>query len=85
MARGIPLIAANVGGLPDFVHDGKNGMLFDPADADALARAYDRLAALPAEGLARLTSAARATAESYSWPKIVSRLMRIYSECRNGA
>ena len=85
MARGIPLIAANIGGLPDFVHDGENGMLFEPADADALARAYDRLAALPAEGLARLTSAARATAESYSWPEIVSRLMRIYSECRNGA
>ncbi|MCX5783917.1 MAG: glycosyltransferase family 4 protein [Elusimicrobia bacterium] len=37
MARGIPVIATDVGGLSDIVENGKTGILIPPADAKAMA------------------------------------------------
>ena len=78
MARGIPLIASNVGGLPDFVKDGENGLLFDPSDSANLVRAFDRLVALPPERVEAMVSAARATADQFTWRSVIDRLMRLY-------
>ena len=78
MARGIPLIASNVGGLPDFVKDGENGLLFDPSNPANLVHAFDRLVALPPERVEAMVSAARATADQFSWRSVIDRLMRIY-------
>ena len=38
MAFGCPLVAARVGGIPEFVEDGVNGLLHEPGDARDLAR-----------------------------------------------
>ena len=78
MARGIPLIASNVGGLPDFVKDGENGLLFDPSAPANLVRAFDRLVALPPERIEAMVSAARATADQFTWRSVIDRLMRLY-------
>ena len=78
MVRGIPLIASNVGGLPDFVKDGENGLLFDPSDPANLVRAFDRLVALPPERIEAMVSAARATADQFTWRSVIDRLMRLY-------
>ena len=78
MARGIPLIASNVGGLPDFVKDGENGLLFDPSDPANLVRAFDRLVALPPERVEAMVSAARATADQFTGCSVIDRLMRLY-------
>ena len=82
MARGIPLIASNVGGLPDFVRDGKNGMLFDPSAPNGLVDAFDRLVALPPARVGQMLADARATVENYAWPNVIARLMDIYDEAR---
>jgi glycosyltransferase involved in cell wall biosynthesis len=37
MASGLPVVAANAMALPHLVHDGKNGYLFEPSDAQDLA------------------------------------------------
>jgi glycosyltransferase involved in cell wall biosynthesis len=42
LATGCAVIATNVGGLPDLVHDGMNGLLVDP-DAHSIAQAINRL------------------------------------------
>lgn len=47
MAAGIPVIASNTSSLPELVRDGVNGLLTQPADADALARAMVSLASDP--------------------------------------
>ena len=39
LARGRPVVASMVGGLPELVHDGVNGALVDPDDPDAIADA----------------------------------------------
>ncbi len=39
-----PVIATNIGGMAELVHDGKNGLTFAPGDAEALAEAIKRLA-----------------------------------------
>ncbi|MEA3210127.1 MAG: hypothetical protein QOE70_3184 [Chthoniobacter sp.] len=43
-AFGKPVVSTRVGGLPDIVHDGKNGLLVPPGDAPAFAAALERLA-----------------------------------------
>ncbi len=45
LAAGRPLIASNVGGIPEIVRDGENGLLVPPKDPAALAAAIERLRA----------------------------------------
>jgi glycosyltransferase involved in cell wall biosynthesis len=42
-ACGIPVVASAAGGIPEFVTDGVNGLLFAPRDTDDLARALERV------------------------------------------
>lgn len=64
LARGRPVLGARVGGIPELVEDGVNGLLVDPADTGALADAIVRLATDRAL-LERLAAAARASAEPW--------------------
>jgi glycosyltransferase involved in cell wall biosynthesis len=59
MSVGLPAVAAAVGGVPDIVTDGREGLLFEPGSAGALAAAVNRLVGDPARR-ARLASAASA-------------------------
>jgi glycosyltransferase involved in cell wall biosynthesis len=43
LASGTPVIGANIGGIPEQVKDGRNGLLFESGDAHALAGKIDFL------------------------------------------
>ena len=43
MLRGVPVMAANVGGIPEAITDRVNGLLVDEADPEALFRALQEL------------------------------------------
>ncbi len=61
MAAGVPVAAPAVGGIPEIIRDGENGLLFAPADAGGLAEALIRI--LRDDRLAsRLSAAGRITA-----------------------
>jgi sugar transferase (PEP-CTERM/EpsH1 system associated) len=45
MASGLPIVATRVGGLPELVEEGRNGLLVPPDDPDALANALRSLLA----------------------------------------
>ncbi len=49
MAASLPIVATNVGGIPELVKSGENGLLVAPADPDALARALQQMADNPEE------------------------------------
>jgi glycosyltransferase involved in cell wall biosynthesis len=48
MAVGLPVIASNVGGVPELVVDGETGVLVPPGDPHSLAGAIERLLGNPA-------------------------------------
>jgi glycosyltransferase involved in cell wall biosynthesis len=49
MATSLPIVATEVGGIPELVRNGDNGLLVHPADPAALARAIQYLALNPEE------------------------------------
>jgi glycosyltransferase involved in cell wall biosynthesis len=78
LAAGKPLVATNVGGLPELVRPGENGLLVEERDAEALARAILELARDP-ELRARLGAAGQAEIrEERSWRKVGERFVEIY-------
>ena len=45
LASGVPVVASRIGGIPETIEDGINGLLFDAGDVDDLHRALSRLVA----------------------------------------
>lgn len=77
MAAGTPLVASRVGGLPEFVEDGTNGVLVPVADADALARALVRL--LDDGPLTtRLIEGGRRSADRHGWSRATNAYLATY-------
>jgi glycosyltransferase involved in cell wall biosynthesis len=64
MAAGLPVVASRVGGVPELLDDGEEGLLVRPGEVGELAAALAHLIAEPATRR-RLGDAARARAEAY--------------------
>ena len=80
MARGVPVVATNVGGIPEIV-DTTVGALIEPEDADVLAHAIDRVLDLTPAKRAELSSAARArVADRLTVGGEVARLIEIFED-----
>ena len=75
----MPLIAAAVGGLKDFLVDGKNALLFKDNDPASLLEAYKKIELLRDDLIAEGT----VTAQEYNWQSIASRLTDIYREMKS--
>jgi glycosyltransferase involved in cell wall biosynthesis len=60
-----PMIASNIGGLPEVIEEGKNGMLVPPEDPAALAAAVEAFFARPDRE--SMEAHAAAAARRYSW------------------
>ena len=78
MACELPVLASNVGGLPEIIDDGVGG-LFDPGNPKALARAVIEI--LAAGNLPELGRAARSRVkELWSNDRLADRHLEIYSD-----
>jgi len=85
MAAGMAIVATPVGGIPDAVRDGVDGLLVPAGDAAALASAISRLLS-DAELREGLGASARARAvELFGIDQAVDRIERIYRQVSNPA
>jgi glycosyltransferase involved in cell wall biosynthesis len=80
MAAGLPVVATNVGGLPELVEDAETGLLVPPEDPAALADALRKLISEPAlrqvmgrAGLVRVR-------ERFSVDQMIAEIAQVYEE-----
>jgi L-malate glycosyltransferase len=80
MAAGVPVVAANVGGVPDLIEEGKTGLLCDPHDQTSIHNAVAKLLDQPELGK-RLAAEARQRAQERFHPAVIARRhLEIYRE-----
>ena len=77
MAHGVPVIASDVGGLPEIVEPGHGGWLVPAGDPTALARAITNAAADPA-GLIIQGQRARERARLFSMDRMIDQTEAFY-------
>lgn len=77
MQAGLPIVATRVGGIPEEVRDGKEGLLVPTEDPVALADALARVL-LDAELRHRLGRAARERAAAFTWKRAAERYESLY-------
>ncbi len=74
MAMGRPTVAAAIGDIPNLIKDGNNGILVPPGDAQALAKAVERLLDEP-EFAAHIGKAAReSVVRDHDWLCVARRV-----------
>jgi len=79
MEFGVPVVATNVGGIPDVVKDGYNGLLVPEKDPDALADAIIKLIKNKELRQELVKNAKKYIKERFSWDVITERLIQIYT------
>lgn len=82
-AAGVPVVAANVGGVPDLIEDGKNGLLFDPQNAAEMPEAAEKILTQPEFARALAAEANRRARERFHPAVVARRHLEIYREVLN--
>ncbi|MDX1805956.1 MAG: glycosyltransferase family 4 protein [Paenisporosarcina sp.] len=80
MACKTPIIASSIGGILDYVEDGKNGWLFTPGDAKHLKEQFISYDELSNEQYETIANAAYKTAMEYEQKTIQPKLTKIFNE-----
>jgi glycosyltransferase involved in cell wall biosynthesis len=79
MAAGLPVIASDIGGIPEIVLDGFNGLLAKAGAPDVLALAIDQLIKQPALR-AQMGINAQSSVSKYDWAMIDEKVVQVYQE-----
>lgn len=82
MELGLPIVASNVGGIPDVVVNGQSGILVEEKNPQALADAFKRLAADPNLIRQLLAGARNRIKECFTWEGIIERQIAVYNKTR---
>ncbi len=84
MELGLPIVASNVGGIPDVVIDGESGILVPEKDPVALADAFKRLASDSSLVEKLLADARKRIDECFTWDGIIERQVEVYKRVVSG-
>ena len=77
MQFGLPIVASNVGGIPDFVTDAENGRLIEPEDAGALVAAIAEITGDQSVAT-RMSDANRIKAKQFSSAAMAEAYLELY-------
>ena len=83
MAAGLPVIASEVGGIPEIIKDGREGFLLPPGDVDALADRILRLANRP-DVRASMGERALESARAMDVARVAEAYLSVFGECARG-
>jgi glycosyltransferase involved in cell wall biosynthesis len=78
-AAGLPIVATKVGGILDLVENGQTGLLVEPRDSQAIAKAISEIKSKPelAQGLIKN---AQANLIKYDWENITEKVYQVYQK-----
>lgn len=84
MASGVPVVATNVGGIPDLIRDRVNGYLVPARDPEAVARASLSILRDPDRRASMAVAARASVVPEYEVETLVARMDRLYREIVTG-
>lgn len=80
LACEVPIVGTPVGGIPDFLEEGKTGLFCEPGNPESIARAVNRFLSEP-ELARRCAARGRAMVQkSYQWDAVAERIAGLYQE-----
>jgi glycosyltransferase involved in cell wall biosynthesis len=85
LAAGKPVVASNVGGIPEVVHNGVNGFLVRPRDARAIADAADKILSDKVLATKMSKNARQGIEKDFNWERIAEKTLSIYRSCTGEA
>ena len=77
MASGVPVVASDIGGIPDIIENNFNGLLVPPADAEKLEDNLNFLLQNPEIGK-KFSENALKGIKKYSWKNIATETLKLY-------
>ena len=80
LGLGTAVVASHIGGLPDLVEDGRNGLLVEPGNVQSLSKALQRILASDELALEFGANAQRSAKQRLGATQHASRLLEIYTE-----
>jgi glycosyltransferase involved in cell wall biosynthesis len=80
MAARLPVVASRVGGIPEMIVEGQNGLLVEAEDVEGLASACTRLLANPAERAALGAQGWKIANQKFNIERQVDQLKELYLE-----
>ncbi len=83
MSNGLPVVTTPVGGLPELIADGENGILVTPGDVPGLASALHALLADPDKAVKIGATARETIAQGYCMDQVAPMLDERYQALLN--
>ena len=80
MACGVPVVASNVGGLPEVVVDGVTGFMHPPDDVESMAESAVRILSNPALHARMAAEGVRVATDNFSSDRIVPQYEAVYEQ-----
>ncbi len=79
MAAGLPVVSSNLGGIPDVVKHGENGLLAEPYDVEMVAENLLKLLK-DDEMRKEMGNAGFGMVKNYSWDKVTTETQKLYEK-----